>query len=135
MWSTVNYNDTFKMDFKTVKKYLTLIKCLYWTFYISYAKELKKVTSDLIKSKVTCQHKMGEENIHLTIKEQKFQELQERFNMVFNQIYSCLYSVFVKWEFQAYNIKMFLLGKVNIRSKKKKRYRELFFIIRQFLPL
>uniref|UniRef100_M3YIR9 Coiled-coil domain containing 73 n=1 Tax=Mustela putorius furo TaxID=9669 RepID=M3YIR9_MUSPF len=47
----------------------------------SLKKELKKVTSDLIKSKVTCQHKMGEENIHLTIKEQKFQELQERFNM------------------------------------------------------
>ncbi|CAK7307988.1 Coiled-coil domain-containing protein 73 [Vulpes lagopus] len=43
--------------------------------------ELKKVTSDLIKSKVTCQHKMGEENIHLTVKEQKFQELQERLNM------------------------------------------------------
>ncbi|XP_034500694.1 coiled-coil domain-containing protein 73 [Ailuropoda melanoleuca] len=47
----------------------------------SLKKELKKVTSDLIKSKVTCQHKMGEENIHLTIKEQKFQELQERLNM------------------------------------------------------
>ncbi|XP_045871561.1 coiled-coil domain-containing protein 73 [Meles meles] len=47
----------------------------------SLKKELKNVTSDLIKSKVTCQHKMGEENIHLTIKEQKFQELQERFNM------------------------------------------------------
>ncbi|XP_022362827.1 coiled-coil domain-containing protein 73 [Enhydra lutris kenyoni] len=47
----------------------------------SLKKELEKVTSDLIKSKVTCQHKMGEENIHLTIKEQKFQELQERFNM------------------------------------------------------
>lgn len=54
------------------------------TVYISYVKELKQVTSDLIKSKVTCQHKMGEENIHLTIKEQKFQELQERLNMVFN---------------------------------------------------
>ncbi|XP_021541015.1 coiled-coil domain-containing protein 73 [Neomonachus schauinslandi] len=47
----------------------------------SLKKELKQVTSDLIKSKVTCQHKMGEENIHLTIKEQKFQELQERLNM------------------------------------------------------
>ncbi|XP_023095501.2 coiled-coil domain-containing protein 73 isoform X1 [Felis catus] len=47
----------------------------------SLKKELKKVTSDLIKSKVTCQQEIGEENIHLTIKEQKFQELQERFNM------------------------------------------------------
>ncbi|KAM6158284.1 coiled-coil domain-containing protein 73 [Rhynchocyon petersi] len=43
-------------------------------------KELKKVTSDLIKSKVTCQYKMGEENINLTVTEQKFQELQERLN-------------------------------------------------------
>ncbi|XP_058402182.1 coiled-coil domain-containing protein 73 [Diceros bicornis minor] len=47
----------------------------------SLKKELKKVTSDLVKSKVTCEHKMGEENINLTIKEQKFQELQGRFNM------------------------------------------------------
>ncbi|XP_036716007.1 coiled-coil domain-containing protein 73 [Balaenoptera musculus] len=48
----------------------------------SLKKELKKVTSDLIKTKVTCQqHKMGEENINLTIKEQKFQELQERLKM------------------------------------------------------
>ncbi|XP_007941474.1 coiled-coil domain-containing protein 73 [Orycteropus afer afer] len=47
----------------------------------SLKKELKKVTSDLMKSKVTCQYKMGEENINLRIKEQKFQELQERLNM------------------------------------------------------
>ncbi|XP_059565196.1 coiled-coil domain-containing protein 73 [Myotis daubentonii] len=47
----------------------------------SLKKELKKVTSDLIKSKVTWQHKMEEENINLTIKEQKIQELQERLNM------------------------------------------------------
>uniref|UniRef100_A0A673TX96 Coiled-coil domain containing 73 n=1 Tax=Suricata suricatta TaxID=37032 RepID=A0A673TX96_SURSU len=47
----------------------------------SLKKELKKVTSDLIKSKVTCQQEIGEENIHLTIKEQKLQELQERLNM------------------------------------------------------
>ncbi|KAG8510763.1 Coiled-coil domain-containing protein 73, partial [Galemys pyrenaicus] len=47
----------------------------------SLKKELKNVTSDLIKFKVTYQHKMGEENINLTIKEQKFQELQERLYM------------------------------------------------------
>ncbi|XP_053528958.1 coiled-coil domain-containing protein 73 [Artibeus jamaicensis] len=47
----------------------------------SLKKELEKVTSDLIKSKVTWQHKMGEENISFTVKEQKFQELQERLNM------------------------------------------------------
>ncbi|XP_055405208.1 coiled-coil domain-containing protein 73 isoform X12 [Bubalus kerabau] len=43
--------------------------------------ELKTVTSDLIKTKVTCQQqKMGAEN-NLTIKEQKFQELEERLKM------------------------------------------------------
>ncbi|KAM8812687.1 coiled-coil domain-containing protein 73 [Rhynchonycteris naso] len=47
----------------------------------SLKKELNKVTSDLIKSKVTWQHKMEEENVSLTIQEQKFQELQERLNM------------------------------------------------------
>ena len=75
------------MNFKTVRK----VPCFDETcvlnslFDVSHVKELKKVTSDLIKTKVTCQqHKMGEENINLTIKEQKFQELQERLKMVFN---------------------------------------------------
>lgn len=74
------------MGFKTIKKVLCFdeILILNFVFHVSYIKELKKVNSDLIKSKVTCQHKMGEENINLTIKEQKFQELQERLNMVFN---------------------------------------------------
>ncbi|XP_006883846.1 PREDICTED: coiled-coil domain-containing protein 73 [Elephantulus edwardii] len=47
----------------------------------SLKKELKKVTSDLIKSKVTCQYNMGEESISLTVMQQKLQELQERLNM------------------------------------------------------
>ncbi|KAM6174043.1 coiled-coil domain-containing protein 73 [Erethizon dorsatum] len=47
----------------------------------SLKKELKKAASDLIKSKVTCEYKMREENINLTIKEQKLEELQERLNM------------------------------------------------------
>ncbi|XP_069927800.1 coiled-coil domain-containing protein 73 isoform X3 [Oryctolagus cuniculus] len=47
----------------------------------SLKKELKRVSSDLIKSKVTCQYKMEEENINLTIKEQKFEELEERLNV------------------------------------------------------
>ena len=52
-------------------------------FDVFYVKELKTVTSDLIKTKVTCQQqKMGAEN-NLTIKEQKFQELEERLKMVF----------------------------------------------------
>lgn len=75
-----------KMDFNTVR----IVPCfdemciLSFLFHVSFVKELEKVTSDLLKSKVTWQHKMGEENISLTIKEQKFQELQERLNMVFN---------------------------------------------------
>ncbi|XP_021502038.1 coiled-coil domain-containing protein 73 [Meriones unguiculatus] len=47
----------------------------------SLKKELKKAASELIKSKVICQHKMEEESIDLIIKEQKCKELQERLNM------------------------------------------------------
>ncbi|XP_010638703.1 coiled-coil domain-containing protein 73 [Fukomys damarensis] len=47
----------------------------------SLKKDLKKAASDLIKAKVICQYKMREENANLTIKEQKFEELQERLNM------------------------------------------------------
>uniref|UniRef100_A0A8C8UG00 Coiled-coil domain-containing protein 73 n=1 Tax=Peromyscus maniculatus bairdii TaxID=230844 RepID=A0A8C8UG00_PERMB len=47
----------------------------------SLKKELKKVASELTKSKVTCQHKMEEESIDLIIKEQKYEELQERLDM------------------------------------------------------
>ncbi|XP_021119647.1 coiled-coil domain-containing protein 73 isoform X5 [Heterocephalus glaber] len=47
----------------------------------SLKKELKKAASDLIKSKVICQYKMKEENINLTIKEQKLEELQEKLSM------------------------------------------------------
>lgn len=48
-----------------------------------FVKELKKVASELIKSKVKCQHKMDEESVDLIIKEQKYKELQERLDMVF----------------------------------------------------
>lgn len=73
------------MNFDTVRKvpFLSEICVLNFLFNMFLIKELKKAASDLIKSKVTCQYKMGEENINLTIKEQKFQELQERLNMVF----------------------------------------------------
>ncbi|XP_051000238.1 coiled-coil domain-containing protein 73 [Acomys russatus] len=46
----------------------------------SLKKELKKTASELIKSKVLCQHKMEEESINLIIKKQKYEELQERLN-------------------------------------------------------
>ncbi|NWW00670.1 CCD73 protein, partial [Machaerirhynchus nigripectus] len=43
--------------------------------------ELKKVTTDLIRSKVTSQHRVGEENINLAVKEKQFQELQQKIRM------------------------------------------------------
>uniref|UniRef100_A0A663ME57 Coiled-coil domain containing 73 n=1 Tax=Athene cunicularia TaxID=194338 RepID=A0A663ME57_ATHCN len=45
--------------------------------------ELKKVTTDLIRSKVTSQYRVGEENINLAAKEKQFQELQQKIKMVF----------------------------------------------------
>uniref|UniRef100_A0A670HMG7 Coiled-coil domain containing 73 n=1 Tax=Podarcis muralis TaxID=64176 RepID=A0A670HMG7_PODMU len=38
--------------------------------------ELKKVTADLIRSNVTCQHRVGDENLNLTAKEWELKELQ-----------------------------------------------------------
>ncbi|NWS68351.1 CCD73 protein, partial [Crotophaga sulcirostris] len=43
--------------------------------------ELKKVTTDLIRSKVTSRYRLGEENINLAAKEQQFQELQQKIRM------------------------------------------------------
>ncbi|NWQ97954.1 CCD73 protein, partial [Burhinus bistriatus] len=43
--------------------------------------ELKKVTTDLIRSKVTSQYRVGEENINLAAKEKQFQELQQKIKM------------------------------------------------------
>ncbi|NXK01701.1 CCD73 protein, partial [Herpetotheres cachinnans] len=43
--------------------------------------ELKKVTADLIRSKVTSQYRVGEENINLAAKEKQFQELQQKIRM------------------------------------------------------
>lgn len=54
--------------------------------HVSCVKELKKVTTDLIRSKVTCQYRVGEENINLTAKEQQLQELQQKIRMVFQEI-------------------------------------------------
>ncbi|XP_038663765.1 coiled-coil domain-containing protein 73-like isoform X3 [Scyliorhinus canicula] len=43
--------------------------------------ELEKVTADLIRSKVTSQCKLGEENIHLTAQQQTLQELKRKLQM------------------------------------------------------
>ncbi|XP_068801361.1 coiled-coil domain-containing protein 73 [Struthio camelus] len=51
------------------------------TEIINLKEELKKVTSDLIRSKVTSQYRVGEENINLAAKEKEFQELQQKIRM------------------------------------------------------
>uniref|UniRef100_H3BB36 Coiled-coil domain containing 73 n=1 Tax=Latimeria chalumnae TaxID=7897 RepID=H3BB36_LATCH len=43
--------------------------------------ELKKTTTDLIRSKVTSQTRVGEENIHLKVKEQQLQETKRKLQM------------------------------------------------------
>uniref|UniRef100_UPI00398E8088 coiled-coil domain-containing protein 73 isoform X8 n=1 Tax=Pristiophorus japonicus TaxID=55135 RepID=UPI00398E8088 len=43
--------------------------------------ELEKVTADLIRSKVTSQCKLGEENIHLSARQQQLQELKLKLQM------------------------------------------------------
>ncbi|KFV08078.1 Coiled-coil domain-containing protein 73, partial [Tauraco erythrolophus] len=43
--------------------------------------ELKKVTTDLIRSKVTSQYRVEEENINLAAKEKQFQELKQKIGM------------------------------------------------------
>ncbi|XP_061468764.1 coiled-coil domain-containing protein 73-like [Rhineura floridana] len=45
------------------------------------AEELKKVKADLIRSHVTCQQRMGDENLNLTAKEQELQELRQKNSM------------------------------------------------------
>uniref|UniRef100_A0A672UEP8 Coiled-coil domain containing 73 n=1 Tax=Strigops habroptila TaxID=2489341 RepID=A0A672UEP8_STRHB len=50
---------------------------------VSCVKELKKVTTDLVRSKVTSQYRVAEENINLAAKEKQFQELQQKIRMVF----------------------------------------------------
>ncbi|XP_033007476.1 coiled-coil domain-containing protein 73 isoform X2 [Lacerta agilis] len=43
--------------------------------------ELKKVTADLIRSNVSCQHRVGDENLNLTAKEWELKELQQKYSM------------------------------------------------------
>uniref|UniRef100_A0A8U8AZ48 Coiled-coil domain-containing protein 73 n=1 Tax=Geospiza parvula TaxID=87175 RepID=A0A8U8AZ48_GEOPR len=59
--------------------------------------ELKKVTTDLIRSKVTSQYRVGEENINLAVKEKQFQELQQKIRMKQNLTHY-IYSVCINKE-------------------------------------
>ncbi|NWH65103.1 CCD73 protein, partial [Geococcyx californianus] len=64
-----------------VNKKLTSVNKRQETEISNLKEELKKVTTDLIRSKVTSQYRVGEENINLAAKEQQFQELQQKIRM------------------------------------------------------
>ncbi|NWS58198.1 CCD73 protein, partial [Chunga burmeisteri] len=64
-----------------LNKKLTLVNKRQETEISNLKEELKKVTTDLIRSKVTSQYRVGEENINLAAKEKQFQELQQKIRM------------------------------------------------------
>ncbi|KAM9191318.1 coiled-coil domain-containing protein 73 [Mergus octosetaceus] len=64
-----------------LNKKLTSVNKKQETEISNLKEELKKVTTDLIRSKVTSQYKVGEENINLAAKEKQFQELQQKIRM------------------------------------------------------
>ncbi|XP_067152294.1 coiled-coil domain-containing protein 73 isoform X1 [Apteryx mantelli] len=64
-----------------LNKKLTSVNKRQETEIIKLKEELKKVTTDLIRSKVTSQYRVGEENINLAAKEKEFQELQQKIRM------------------------------------------------------
>ncbi|XP_040528275.1 coiled-coil domain-containing protein 73 isoform X16 [Gallus gallus] len=64
-----------------LNKKLTSVNKRQETEISNLKEELKKVTTDLIRSKVTSQHRVGEENINLAAKEKQFQELQQKIRM------------------------------------------------------
>ncbi|NXD09817.1 CCD73 protein, partial [Nothocercus nigrocapillus] len=64
-----------------INKKLTSVNKRQETEIINLKDELKKVTTDLIRSKVTSQYRVGEENINLAAKEKEFQELQQKIRM------------------------------------------------------
>ncbi|NXP56170.1 CCD73 protein, partial [Heliornis fulica] len=64
-----------------LNKKLTSVNKKQETEISNLKEELKKVTTDLIRSKVTSQYRVGEENINLAAKEKQFQELQQKIRM------------------------------------------------------
>ncbi|NWX48917.1 CCD73 protein, partial [Steatornis caripensis] len=64
-----------------LNKKLTSVNRRQETEISNLKEELKKVTTDLIRSKVTSQYRVGEENINLAVKEKQFQELQQKIRM------------------------------------------------------
>ncbi|XP_065539311.1 coiled-coil domain-containing protein 73 [Lathamus discolor] len=64
-----------------LNKKLTSVNKRQETEISNLKEELKKVTTDLIRSKVTSQYRVAEENINLAAKEKQFQELQQKIKM------------------------------------------------------
>ncbi|XP_040414675.1 coiled-coil domain-containing protein 73 [Cygnus olor] len=64
-----------------LNKKLTSVNKKQETEISNLKEELKKVTTDLIRSKVTSQYRVGEENINLAAREKQFQELQQKIRM------------------------------------------------------
>ncbi|KFV64329.1 Coiled-coil domain-containing protein 73, partial [Dryobates pubescens] len=64
-----------------LNKKLTSVNKRQETEISNLKEELKKVTTDLIRSKVTSQYRVGEENINLAAKEKQFQDLQQKIRM------------------------------------------------------
>ncbi|NXV11944.1 CCD73 protein, partial [Cepphus grylle] len=64
-----------------LNKKLTSVNKRQETEISNLKEELKKVTTDLLRSKVTSQYRAGEENINLAAKEKQFQELQQKIRM------------------------------------------------------
>ncbi|XP_061212589.1 coiled-coil domain-containing protein 73 isoform X2 [Neopsephotus bourkii] len=64
-----------------LNKKLTSVNKKQETEISNLKEELKKVTTDLIRSKVTSQYRVAEENINLAAKEKQFQELQQKIKM------------------------------------------------------
>ncbi|XP_030340999.1 coiled-coil domain-containing protein 73 isoform X2 [Strigops habroptila] len=64
-----------------LNKKLTSVNKRQETEISNLKEELKKVTTDLVRSKVTSQYRVAEENINLAAKEKQFQELQQKIRM------------------------------------------------------
>ncbi|NXU58151.1 CCD73 protein, partial [Turnix velox] len=64
-----------------LNKKLTSVNKRQETEISNLKEELKKAATDLIRSKVTSQYRVGEENINLAAKEKQFQELQQKLRM------------------------------------------------------
>ncbi|KFQ54169.1 Coiled-coil domain-containing protein 73, partial [Nestor notabilis] len=64
-----------------LNKKLTSVNKRQETEISNLKEELKKVTTDLIRSKVTSQYRVAEENINLAARENQFQQLQQKIRM------------------------------------------------------